>query len=69
MRYEWYRHRRGWICPVSSGLLSLREVPLQLGFNAMGGWIILLAIYSFLASVLPVWLLLQPRDYLESFKL
>jgi carbon starvation protein len=42
---------------------------VQLGFNAMGGWIILLAIYSFIASVLPVWLLLQPRDYLESFKL
>jgi carbon starvation protein len=32
-------------------------------------WILLLAAYSFVASVLPVWLLLQPRDYLESFKL
>jgi carbon starvation protein len=32
-------------------------------------WVILLAIYSFIASVFPVWLLLQPRDYLESFKL
>ncbi len=32
-------------------------------------WVILLTIYSFVASVLPVWLLLQPRDYLESFKL
>ncbi|MHC4728367.1 MAG: carbon starvation CstA family protein, partial [Planctomycetota bacterium] len=32
-------------------------------------WVILLAVYSFIASVLPVWLLLQPRDYLESFKL
>lgn len=32
-------------------------------------WIILLVFYSFIASVLPVWLLLQPRDYLESFKL
>jgi carbon starvation protein len=28
--------------------------------------IILLAIYGFLASVLPVWLLLSPRDYLSS---
>ncbi len=32
-------------------------------------WITLLAVYGFVASVLPVWLLLQPRDYLESFKL
>ncbi|MHC4681326.1 MAG: carbon starvation CstA family protein, partial [Planctomycetota bacterium] len=48
---------------------ALESAEIQLGFNAMGGWIILLAIYSFLASVLPVWLLLQPRDYLESFKL
>jgi carbon starvation protein len=47
----------------------LKSTEIQLGFNAMGGWIILQAIYSFLASVLPVWLLLQPRDYLESFKL
>ena len=28
---------------------------------------ILLAIYGFVASVLPVWLLLAPRDYLSSF--
>jgi len=37
--------------------------------SAKSTWIFLLAIYSFVASVLPVWLLLQPRDYLESFKL
>lgn len=32
-------------------------------------WIYLLIVYIFLASVLPVWLLLQPRDYLNSFLL
>ena len=32
-------------------------------------WILLLLLYGFLASVLPVWLLLQPRDYLNSFQL
>jgi carbon starvation protein len=32
-------------------------------------WVTILAIYGFIASVLPVWLLLQPRDYLESFQL
>jgi len=32
-------------------------------------WTWALAAYCFLASVLPVWLLLQPRDYLSSFLL
>ena len=32
-------------------------------------WIAVLLIYAFAASVLPVWLLLQPRDYLNSFQL
>jgi len=32
-------------------------------------WIILLLIYCLIASVTPVWILLQPRDYLSSFLL
>ncbi len=32
-------------------------------------WSYLLLGYAFLASVLPVWLLLQPRDYLNSYQL
>ena len=54
---------------------SLPELPsseageIQFGYNATGGWILILTVYAFVASVLPVWLLLQPRDYLESFKL
>ncbi|HPJ72307.1 MAG TPA: carbon starvation CstA family protein, partial [bacterium] len=32
-------------------------------------WIWILLAYAFLASVLPVWVLLQPRDYLNSFQL
>ena len=32
-------------------------------------WVTILAIYGFIASILPIWLLLQPRDYLESFQL
>ncbi|MBN1392167.1 MAG: carbon starvation protein A [Sedimentisphaerales bacterium] len=32
-------------------------------------WSVLLIIYCFLASTLPVWFLLQPRDYLSSFLL
>ncbi len=30
-------------------------------------WVWLLLVYSFLASILPVWFLLQPRDYLSSY--
>jgi len=32
-------------------------------------WVIILLGYTFIASVLPVWLLLQPRDYINSFQL
>jgi carbon starvation protein len=32
-------------------------------------WVWLLLVYSFAASVLPVWLLLQPRDYLNAHQL
>ncbi len=30
-------------------------------------WVWMLLVYSFLASILPVWFLLQPRDYLSSY--
>lgn len=32
-------------------------------------WVFLLLAYSYIASVLPVWLLLQPRDYINSLQL
>lgn len=37
--------------------------------NTQNNWIILLFIYSSIASLLPVWLLLQPRDYINSHQL
>lgn len=40
--------------------------PLQLSYTT---WMIVLFIYIFAASVAPVWALLQPRDYLNSFLL
>ena len=33
------------------------------------GWVITLFVYGFFASVLPVWVLLQPRDYINSHQL
>ena len=35
----------------------------------VGTWVWVLMIYSFIASVLPVWMLLQPRDYLNAHQL
>ncbi len=32
-------------------------------------WSVILLIYAFIASITPVWILLQPRDYLSSFLL
>ncbi len=40
--------------------------PISLSVNA---WIWILLAYIFVASVAPVWILLQPRDYLNSFLL
>ena len=36
---------------------------------ASGSWIVILLLYAFAASTLPVWALLQPRDYLNSWLL
>ncbi|MCL2067616.1 MAG: carbon starvation protein A [Treponema sp.] len=38
-------------------------------FLSMNVWLFLIAIYILIASVAPVWILLQPRDYLSSFLL
>ena len=49
-------------------ILILRgsDIPVHLSFNT---WIVILMSYAFIASVIPVHLLLQPRDYLSSFLL
>ncbi len=36
---------------------------------AQSSWVYILLAYAFVASVLPVWFLLQPRDYINSFQL
>lgn len=40
--------------------------PIYLGKNA---WLGVIFVYLFLAAVMPMWLLMQPRDYLSSFLL
>ncbi|MFN4226679.1 MAG: carbon starvation protein A [Candidatus Ratteibacteria bacterium] len=44
-----------------------KKVPVVIKLNPLKIWIIILLIYSFIASILPVNTLLQPRDYLSSF--
>jgi carbon starvation protein len=47
--------------------LSLPETVLGLGAPAM--WVLILFAYAAVASLLPVWLLLQPRDYINGLQL
>jgi carbon starvation protein len=57
------------------GLLAAVILGKPIASSSIGHWfqfdrtplIILMAAYGFVASVLPVWLLLAPRDYLSSF--
>lgn len=46
--------------------------PINLGgytISPVVAWTVLLFVYCYFASVLPVWLLLQPRDYINSYLL
>jgi carbon starvation protein len=45
------------------------KMPTIAGIPATGVWTILLLIYAFIASVLPVTTLLQPRDFINSHQL
>ncbi len=47
--------------------LAIPENMLDLPTNAW--WIILLFVYAGIASMLPVWMLLQPRDYINGLQL
>lgn len=76
-------YRFNWNLPLVSvvgvaalyGLMILGDqVPValpdeMLGIPARGWWIIFLFTYAFAASLLPVWVLLQPRDYINGLQL
>lgn len=76
-------YRFNWNLPLVSvvgvaalyGLMILGDrMPLSLpdemlGIPARGWWIIFLFAYAFVASLLPVWVLLQPRDYINGLQL
>lgn len=45
------------------------EMPAIFGIPATGIWTIILLIYAYIASVLPVTTLLQPRDFINAYQL
>ena len=76
-----HRQGRSLLIPsiVALGLMYLSvyfgDAPLLHQFNLSLStwpaiaWVVVLLGYSYIASVLPVWLLLQPRDYINSLQL
>ena len=52
------------------GIVAITAIGLNVGINASRTfWVLFIAVYVVVASLLPVWMLLQPRDYLSSFLL
>jgi carbon starvation protein len=57
-----------YVCPID--INALAGVPESGPFpNVVTVWTLALLVYCFFASVLPVWMLLQPRDYINSHQL
>lgn len=75
----WVYRRQGalfWPSLLALGILYLAVwvgvnwLPIRLPFaNPVIVWTVILMIYCYIASVLPVWVLLQPRDYVNSHQL
>lgn len=52
------------------GIIAIVIAGLNFGINCSRTfWVLFIAVYVMAASLLPVWMLLQPRDYLSSFLL
>lgn len=78
-----YLHRKGFNILIPSIVaLALMYLAVFFGNSGILGafnetlaswsimtWVIVLLLYSYVASVLPVWTLLQPRDYINSLQL
>ncbi len=72
----WLVRKRGfnlWLLIAAAFALTLVSVLLSplipVKWNSVEGWTLVLLAYAYLASVLPVWQLLQPRDFLNSLLL
>ena len=52
------------------GIIAIVALGLNVGISmSRTAWIVFIGIYIIVASLVPVWILLQPRDYLSSFLL
>ncbi len=47
----------------------LHALNAEMASWSIAAWVVILLVYSYAASVLPVWILLQPRDYINSLQL
>jgi len=54
---------------IGIGAVMPLTLPSLFGFAPLTIWVIVLLIYAYIASVLPVWRLLQPRDYINGHQL
>ena len=53
-----------------AGIILITILGLKVGFAmTRTAWIVFIGLYIAIASLVPVWILLQPRDYLSSFLL
>jgi len=50
-------------------IMAGHALPVDPGGNSLAVWMVVLLAYSYIASIIPVNILLQPRDYLSSFLL
>jgi Carbon starvation protein, predicted membrane protein len=76
-----YRWKMGLLWPSIGGVIVLYSLILignsypvvlpesVLGMSPRSTWIVLLFLYAGIASLLPVWVLLQPRDYINGLQL
>jgi carbon starvation protein len=81
MIFGWMIYKRGINVPVATvislfflffllylGSVFPVELPSKfLGLSSQTFWFLVLIVYSFFASSLPVWFLLQPRDYISTW--
>ncbi len=78
--YMVYRMKTGVLIPTIIAVIVMYATiyigtlyPIELGDTFLGSglttWIYIILLYSFIAAVLPVWLLLQPRDHINAHEL
>lgn len=78
--YQFYRKKSSFVLSTIIALILLYimvvigshypiKMPDLFGFSAVGIWTIILLIYGYIASILPVQVLLQPRDFINAYQL